>query len=28
MLLHVYRLHVEMRRLEKQTPMPWIEIAG
>ena len=27
MLLHVYRLYMEIRRLEKLTPMPWIEIA-
>jgi hypothetical protein len=27
MLLHIYRLHVEMRALNNLTPMPWIEMA-
>jgi len=27
MLLHIYRLHVEIRTLNNQTPMPWIELA-
>ena len=27
MLLHIYRQHVELRRLENMKPMPWIELA-
>jgi len=26
MLLHIYRLHIQIRANNKQTPMPWIEM--